>query len=451
MQFGGRAVHVFCRALAAALVMSGCAQAVDAATYYVDNSAGSDGNSGTSTSAPWQSLGKVNSVTFQPGDVVNFKRGGTWTGTLTISSSGVSGNPVTFQDYGTGNPPLLRRSTAPESGGLTRTVVINGSWIVFQNFLITNAHEAGIFLNTTANHNVIRNNEITATGYGTAIYGQFNLVTQNYAHDLHMIVTNAGGGNYGAGCFFFQQAGSGGNELSYNRAINCRAADPFFDINGKFVEIFNNGDNLYVHHNYAENAGGFFEAGANSGGTAANVKFAYNVLVNSHADAGQPSTAFCFNQASFTITVSNFVFDNNTVYQQTGDGGIWRIFGCTSNLSFMTLRNNIFYSDAQIASTGGFTHTNNLYNMLSGTGIGYSLGSGERTGNPLFVNVSVRDLTLQALSPAIDAGTSLGYTADFTGKPVPLGTAPDIGANEFGLATSQLPAAPTNLRIVGSE
>jgi hypothetical protein len=448
------ALAASCRWLAVALLVTGSVKSAHAATYYVDNTNGSDGNSGTSSSAAWQSLSKVNGFAFNPGDVVNFKRGGTWTGTLTISRSGVNGNPITFQDYGTGNPPHIRRAAAPESSGYTRTVLINGSWIVFQNFLITNSHEAGIFLNASANHNVIRNNEITGAGYGAAIYGQFNLLTQNYVHDLHLIVGDAGGGNYGAGCFFFQQAGSGGNELSYSRAINCRAVDPYFGINGKFVEIYNNGDNLYVHHNYAENAGAFFEAGASSGGTAANVRFAYNVLVNSRADPAQPTTTFCFNIGSFNITIANFVFDNNTVYQQARDGSVYRLFGCSSNLSFMTVRNNIFYSDTQIANTGSFTHSNNLYymaNLVHGTGVGYSLGSGERVGDPLFVNVGARDLSLRALSPAIDAGMSLGYPTDFGGQPVHQGLAPDAGAYEFGAPVGQVPPAPTNLRVVSPQ
>ena len=431
------------------LVMSSVSPA-HATSYFVDSAAGNDARNGLSDATSWQSLAKVNAFAFNPGDVVNFKRGGMWTGTLTISRSGVSGNPITFQDYGSGNVPLIRRASSPETSGFTRTVVIDGSWIVVQNFLITNAHEAGIFLHTTANHNVIRNNEITATGYGAAVYGQFNLLTQNHVHDLHLIVGNAGGLNYGAGCFFFQQAGSGGNEVSYNRAINCRTPDPFFGINGKFLEIFNNGDNLYVHHNYAENVGAFFEAGASSGGTAANVRLAYNVFVNSHALAASPVTTFCFNGNTFTITIANFVFDNNTVYQQTGDSGLYRIFGCTGNLAFMTVRNNIFYSDAQIANTGNFVHTNNVYhmaNMRQGSGVGYTLGVGERIANPLFVDAATGNLRLQALSPAIDTALGLGYTLDFADRPVPQGLAPDAGAHEYGAGLAP-PRAPTNVRIV---
>jgi hypothetical protein len=36
----------------------------------------------------------------------------------------------------------------------------------------------------------------------------------------------------------------------------------------------------------------------------------------------------------------------------------------------------------------------------------------------------------KAGSPAIDKGSDLGFTTDFAGKPIPAGTAPDIGAFE---------------------
>lgn len=50
------------------------------ATYYVSNS-GSDSNAGTSTGAPWATVGKVNTFLAgspQPGDSVLFQRGGVW-------------------------------------------------------------------------------------------------------------------------------------------------------------------------------------------------------------------------------------------------------------------------------------------------------------------------------------------------------------------------------------
>jgi hypothetical protein len=49
----------------------------EAANYYVSNS-GNDGNNGTSTSSPWQTLAKVNSITFVAGDTISLQCGGVW-------------------------------------------------------------------------------------------------------------------------------------------------------------------------------------------------------------------------------------------------------------------------------------------------------------------------------------------------------------------------------------
>ncbi len=78
-----------------------------ATTYYVSSSTGSDGNSGMSSSSAWQTIGHVNAQTFQPGDSVLFRRGDVWNESLIVPSSGSSGNPITFDAYGTGPAPNL--------------------------------------------------------------------------------------------------------------------------------------------------------------------------------------------------------------------------------------------------------------------------------------------------------------------------------------------------------
>ena len=80
---------------------------VTAATYYVSASSGSDSNGGTSSSTAWQTIAHVNGQTFQPGDSVLFKRGDVWNESLAPSSSGSSGNPITFDAYGSGGAPNL--------------------------------------------------------------------------------------------------------------------------------------------------------------------------------------------------------------------------------------------------------------------------------------------------------------------------------------------------------
>src|ERR1700727_394080 len=78
-----------------------------AATYYVSSSTGNDANSGTAATAPWQTIAHVNGQSFLPGDSILLKRGDVWNESLTPPSSGSSGNPITFDAYGTGAPPNL--------------------------------------------------------------------------------------------------------------------------------------------------------------------------------------------------------------------------------------------------------------------------------------------------------------------------------------------------------
>lgn len=76
--------------------------------YYV-SSAGSDLNSGLSTSSPWQSISKVNSMmsSLNPGDQILFNKGDTFEGMLTITKSGTAGSYITFGSYGSGNLPVI--------------------------------------------------------------------------------------------------------------------------------------------------------------------------------------------------------------------------------------------------------------------------------------------------------------------------------------------------------
>jgi hypothetical protein len=394
--------------------------------FYIDSASGNDAQSGTSPSTPWRSLGKVNGTTFQPGHVICFKRGGVWTGNLQVKQSGTAANPITYGAYDTGAAPQIKNP------GVTwgHAVTVTGRYNVIQDLLLTDAHEAGVMLRPGASNNVVQRNEITRTGTGVTAAGEANVLTGNYVHDLTMIVNDSAPySDYGAVCFWLQ---ANDNEVSYNMGINCKAPSHDFGYDGGFVEIWQTGDNTSVHHNYAENTNGFFELGASGNGSAQNVRVAYNAIVNV---TGQGSgTSICFNTGSYNITLGAFKFENNTFVSRAGHPDAYRVFGCRSDLSQLQLRNNIFYSDLQIANNGNFTHANNLYymvNMVNGSGVGFGLGSGERIVDPQFRNVGANDFRLQASSLAIDAGEYLGYTKDFKDVPVPQGGAPDLGAHEF--------------------
>jgi parallel beta-helix repeat protein len=76
-----------------------------ATNYYVSNT-GSNSFNGLSPNAPWQTLVKVTSTSFLPGDSILFKCGDTFKGTLTVKA-GSSTAPIVYSAYGTGSLPTI--------------------------------------------------------------------------------------------------------------------------------------------------------------------------------------------------------------------------------------------------------------------------------------------------------------------------------------------------------
>jgi Endopolygalacturonase len=56
---------------------------------------------------PWQTLKKVNDIPLMPGDMVLFKRGDTFYGSLIVKRSGSQGNEIGFGAYGDGDNPII--------------------------------------------------------------------------------------------------------------------------------------------------------------------------------------------------------------------------------------------------------------------------------------------------------------------------------------------------------
>ena len=75
--------------------------------YYLDAAAGSDSNDGMSPATAWKTLTKINGVSFQPGNKLCLKAGGSWTGQLAPKGSGTSAAPIVVDQYGSGAKPLL--------------------------------------------------------------------------------------------------------------------------------------------------------------------------------------------------------------------------------------------------------------------------------------------------------------------------------------------------------
>ncbi|MEI6052941.1 MAG: hypothetical protein WCQ44_09590, partial [Opitutaceae bacterium] len=87
-------------------------QGIARTNYYISTSDGNDNRTALEAQNPataWSSIDKLNAnfTIIQPGDSILFKRGDIFFGTLNITKSGSSSNPIVISAYGTGNKPII--------------------------------------------------------------------------------------------------------------------------------------------------------------------------------------------------------------------------------------------------------------------------------------------------------------------------------------------------------
>ncbi len=78
-----------------------------AQVYYVSSSQGNDLNDGLSIQSPFQSIEKLNSMHFNPGDSIYFKSGDYWEGMFWLNSSGSFTQPIVIDVYGGNIRPII--------------------------------------------------------------------------------------------------------------------------------------------------------------------------------------------------------------------------------------------------------------------------------------------------------------------------------------------------------
>ncbi|MGZ5565591.1 MAG: chondroitinase-B domain-containing protein [Limisphaerales bacterium] len=410
--------------------------------YYVNSRTGSDAGSG-SREEPWRSLRRLGDVTFHPGDIIFFAAESRFEGGFEINQSGTSNAPIVITRYGEGPPP---RFTNPRSAALDGNGIrVNGSYVIVDglyfekcpvNPVATDIHLLGaVFLTTNANYCVVRNCEMTQTPMGITVYGQHNLITKNCIHDNNAPIQPHWGPIGIVVC-------TSSNEVSYNRVVNYCAPSAEYGHDGGAIEINDRAfpkENILIHHNLSLRNQGFIEWVGHV--TQDNFVIHHNVCMDYQSFLG------------FTGPCTNMRVENNTVVRtlahrkdDSEDVVFWDYFDNT-NITFL---NNIFVYDGArvepVFSRGELSHAYNLFYRIDEEklrnqpnekayqrkylGGGAHLRTGDKIGNPLFKNLAKGDFRLTAGSPAIGAGTILGYEIDFDDQPIPKG-APSIGAFEF--------------------
>jgi len=170
-----------------------------------------------------------------------------------------------------------------------------------------------------------------------------------------------------------------------------------------------------IYNNIVMNTGIGATSGWHGSGIGSNnkdpVEVYNNIIIN---PAGKGIGFGVMNAPPQGAIYNNIIVNPGGRYIQImGDLGDWSNFSCDYNL---------YYPATDF--------TTNFYFRQSIERDNHSI-----LADPIFVSSNPQepeDCILQPDSPAIDAGTDVGLTEDFNGNPVPQGSAPDIGAHEYG-------------------
>jgi hypothetical protein len=412
------------------------ASAAAATTYYVNCSRGSDGNAGTSRTAPWSTVARVNQASLQAGDTVLFHRGCSFQAPLNARWSGTASAPITFGAYGKAGQSLPRIQN-----GHTDQVTITGSYLVLEDLAVTaqpwgqdpqcqNApigDTYGFHLTGSSHYDVVRD---------STAFNLFTGIDVDWGASHHTITGNTLTNDNVKDANFASDAGADGillsgddNNVSYNRVTGSDTCSRFYVRDGTAIEIYG-GQGNNIHDNTALQNNAFAELGNSR---SANNTYAYNLVVSSLDIAGFLVTRGATD--SYGPVVGTRVFNNTVMLTGAHSYAIQCTGGCSP--AILSLHNNIVWSQDRIGyADHAFDEGNNLYWRPGGSPpIWFPIASSSRVGDPQWVAPSSGDFRLKAGSPAINAGTnavlSMGYASDLLGFPIPWGGTVDMGAYEY--------------------
>jgi hypothetical protein len=449
-------------------------------SYYVDCAYGNDSNNGTSTSTAWKTLNKANNANLVPGDKLLFKRGCTWTGTLMADWDGNSSAYITIGAYGSGNMPKFQNGTTDLIDGYYNSVQLTGSYqiVEYLEVTITNppvepgcqSNPIGFFTgfnfrnpandSYSGSYNILRYSKASKlmAGAHTNQNTHHNKILYNTFVDNHVMdkltptwVDN----DDDIGAWGVLLKGDN-NEVGYNYFEDNNAWCTYdTPPQGNSVELYEARYNS-IHHNTAINDRDFSELGGQAIKPDTNV-FAYNLVISNINDAH-----FIIARGSGVVwgpTYRTKLYNNTVILTGAQSEAVICGAGCNGNI--MTMRNNILWAEQKVAfADGAFNESNNIYWDSEGDPfvqfVGFSMHSTSEIANPLFVNLSQRNVRLTTSSPAINGGSSesvgLGYNKDLDDVSVPQNSTVDMGGYEYvGGAPPTPTPAPTQTPPPGGE
>ena len=446
----------------------------DVGYYYVDATSGNDANRGMTADDAWQTIAKVNGYTFQTGDNILFKRGETWVGVALVPPR----DNLSFGAYGAGANPILDGNDLVNCiwingmndltfKDIETTQGIDSGFAVHNSSKITvidcDAHDCGndnlIFITDCYDCRVIRGsfyNSYQRVG-GTNCSG---IEIADGSHDIELVdVTcydNAGGAGFsGLGITVHSH---GATVLPYNIVVDgaeCYGNTDYGVFVWKQDNVADTDRNIVVKncHLHNNNMGIRIRKEAGAANFPDGITIEDCLIENNTAEAfylhGDNIIVRrnIFRGTGRSVECVNHIFYNNTFYFSVG-AGAYPVYFASGRTDHIEFKNNIVNTTVAAAMCIGVDATvvllnididYNLYHLDAETvantrwhwlGVAKSwadwLADSGEDGNspmadqdPLFTNPGAGDFTLQAGSPAIDAGVDVGLPY--------LGTAPDCG------------------------
>ncbi|MFI6602652.1 right-handed parallel beta-helix repeat-containing protein [Nonomuraea sp. NPDC050536] len=381
-------------------------------TYYVDSRAGDDGAAGTSATAPWKTLDKVNAADLKPGDAISFKRGSSWDGQLKLSAKGTASRPIVAQAYGNGSLAKITGECVLVDGSHWRVSGLRATGCRWAGFEV--AGDGNVLSGVQADKNV--------AGVWVTPTGRRNTIRDSRLTGNNKMSVNDDTPDNDSGAFGVLLNGDD-NVVIGNTITGSYAASHDYVTDGAAVEVYN-GDRNLVLRNVARNNETFTELGAQKGRTATGNVFAFNVVTSTRK------------RGSFLVTrgpghivgpVKGTVAVQNSVYLPARDTIGWSCGdGCSP--SILKLRNNVIAVGGQAGYEDG-TGADEAGSVYQARSFKFKLGPKSVKADPRFVSTS--DLHLRPGSPAIGRGVSLSpesYGGAKASLAKPLPSAPDAGA-----------------------
>jgi len=465
-------------------------------TFYVDSTAGNDGNAGTNPSTPWQNApgmtAYTGAVSLQPGDTVYFNSGRTWLATGNWGLS-ITGGVTYIGDTwpSTGSRAIIRLNAQPadpygvvdwRQDNATAPTTLQGFDVDANHFYsdgisVNHAHYGPVPLtgalktiNNVVVHNVASSAANGQYAYGITISnhggttGQVSnvLVENSVVHDTSRdgLVIYPGDEN--------QQCTVSNVTLRHNVVYNV-GQDTTYGA-GSPIIVKGEVTNAYVEYNYVYGPGSPDQYGAgifmdsnetNAGLGMSNIHIRYNV-VNWNLVGGGIRV---YNGA--TPDPKDVRIYGNIVYNSNSNGG----FVINSDLkgtNSIRLYNNTFFNAPITVTPSSATYTtfDVRNNIVDGGGITgsnfFTTNTNNLTTNPSFKNTgnpptgftgtygvnmapNADGLSLLSGSPALGAGATLlsPYDNSINSVARPQGSAWDLGA--YQSTTTSAPSPPTGL------